>query len=266
LDLKNRRPQSCNEKFEQHTSFQDCYDPLIGIGPTPHLPFDQISSSLVNPATHNQGSYLHGSGGQPVDDYHQINNLLNNNSCKDILSTAYSSVTHGSITEGENFHNINDKSLTMDYDNQNDNGGPFSVMSDHELSSLNIKDLNRKLKEKGLSKEMIEKLKQRRRTLKNRKYATDCREKKDTEVHCLESTKDGEAENLGGIEKENEELRETLVKLKNHYAKVLEFAKKNNIELKPRNIPGMPSMAGFNPGGSDGGDTSGDDSSSIIKT
>lgn len=254
-------------EFEQHTSFQDCYDPLIGIGPTPHLPFDQISSSLINPPSHNQGSYLHGSGGQPVDDYHQINNLLNNNSCKDILSTAYSSVAHGSVAEGDNLHNINDKTLTMDYDSANDiTGGPFSVMSDHELSSLNIKDLNRKLKEKGLSKEMIEKLKQRRRTLKNRKYATDCREKKDTEVQCLETTKDGEAENLGGIEKENEELRETLVKLKNHYAKVLEFAKKNNIELKPRNIPGMPSMAGFNPGGSDGGDTSGDDSTGIIKT
>ena len=62
----------------------------------------------------------------------------------------------------------------MDYDLTNDgSGGPFAVMSDHELSSLNIKDLNRKLKEKGLSKEMIEKLKQRRRTLKNRKYATE---------------------------------------------------------------------------------------------
>jgi hypothetical protein len=47
------------------------------------------------------------------------------------------------------------------------------VISDDELSSLNIKDLNRKLKEKGLSKESIEKLKQRRRTLKNRKYATE---------------------------------------------------------------------------------------------
>ena len=92
----------------------------------------------------------------------------------DILSTAYSSVAHGGITEGDSLHNINEKTLTMDYDNANDiNGGPFSVMSDHELSSLNIKDLNRKLKEKGLSKEMIEKLKQRRRTLKNRKYATE---------------------------------------------------------------------------------------------
>ena len=62
----------------------------------------------------------------------------------------------------------------MDYDLANDGtGGPFAVMSDLELSNLNIKDLNRKLKEKGLSKEMIEKLKQRRRTLKNRKYATE---------------------------------------------------------------------------------------------
>ena len=48
-----------------------------------------------------------------------------------------------------------------------------AIVTDDELSSLNIKDLNRKLKEKGLPKETIEKLKQRRRTLKNRKYATE---------------------------------------------------------------------------------------------
>ena len=47
------------------------------------------------------------------------------------------------------------------------------IVPDDELSSLNIKDLNRKLKEKGLSKDTIEKLKQRRRTLKNRRYATE---------------------------------------------------------------------------------------------
>ena len=48
-----------------------------------------------------------------------------------------------------------------------------SVMSDEELASLNIKDLNRKLKELSLPKATVEKLKQRRRTLKNRKYATE---------------------------------------------------------------------------------------------
>ena len=51
---------------------------------------------------------------------------------------------------------------------------PFcDVITDFELASLNIKDLNRKLKEKGLCKDTIERLKQRRRTLKNRKYATE---------------------------------------------------------------------------------------------
>ena len=53
-------------------------------------------------------------------------------------------------------------------------GSQFNgIVTDDELASLNIKDLNRKLKEKGLTKETIEKLKQRRRTLKNRKYATE---------------------------------------------------------------------------------------------
>lgn len=47
------------------------------------------------------------------------------------------------------------------------------AVTDEELATMNIKDLNRKLKVKGLSKEIIERLKQRRRTLKNRKYATE---------------------------------------------------------------------------------------------
>jgi len=112
-----------------------------------------------------------------------------------------------------------------------------SIVTDDELASLNIKDLNRKLKEKGLPKETIEKLKQRRRTLKNRKYATDCREKKDTEVQTLEVAKDSVTDDIDNLEKENDELREKLTKLKNHYVKLFEFAKKNNIELKPRNVP-----------------------------
>lgn len=51
--------------------------------------------------------------------------------------------------------------------------GGDDIMPDDELASLNIKELNRRLKEKGLSKDVVERLKQRRRTLKNRKYATE---------------------------------------------------------------------------------------------
>ena len=64
--------------------------------------------------------------------------------------------------------------VSMDMDELEELGSQFNgIVTDDELASLNIKDLNRKLKEKGLSKETIEKLKQRRRTLKNRKYATE---------------------------------------------------------------------------------------------
>jgi len=117
-------------------------------------------------------------------------------------------------------------------------GGEYShVMSDDELSSLNIKDLNRKLKERGLSKEIIEKLKQRRRTLKNRKYATDCREKKDTEVHNLEEDKDVESEDITNLEQENEGLKEQINELKTRFRTFQKYAQQNGIKLKPRNIP-----------------------------
>ena len=110
-------------------------------------------------------------------------------------------------------------------------------MTDEELSSLNIKDLNRKLKDRGLPKQTIDKLKQRRRTLKNRKYATDCREKKDQEVSSLEGNKDNEEVSLQQLQDENEELQENIKQLKSFYMKAVEFAKKNKIKLRDRNVP-----------------------------
>ena len=64
-----------------------------------------------------------------------------------------------------------------------------------------------------------------------------CREKKDSEVQTLEQAKESETESIDSLEKENEELRDKLSKLKSHYLKLYDFAKKNNIELKPRNVP-----------------------------
>lgn len=112
-----------------------------------------------------------------------------------------------------------------------------ALISDDELANLNIKDLNRKLKEKGLSKVEMEKVKQRRRTLKNRKYATDCREKKDVEVHQLEGDKTGEEAEVQAIHEENEQLRASLDQLKKRYAEFVDYAKKNNIPLRQRNVP-----------------------------
>ena len=68
-------------------------------------------------------------------------------------------------------------------------------------------------------------------------YFFSCREKKDSEVQTLEQAKETETESIDSLEKENEELRDKLSKLKSHYLKLYDFAKKNNIELKPRNVP-----------------------------
>ena len=64
-----------------------------------------------------------------------------------------------------------------------------------------------------------------------------CREKKDSEVQTLEMAKENETDSIDTLEKENDDLRDKLSKLKSHYLKLYEFAKKNNIELKPRNVP-----------------------------
>ena len=64
-----------------------------------------------------------------------------------------------------------------------------------------------------------------------------CREKKDTEVQTLEVAKEHEAEEIDDLEKQNDDLRDKLAKLKTQYLKLFDFAKKNNIKFKARNIP-----------------------------
>jgi len=180
-------------------------------------PFDAFSQDNLLALDSEQPSNITVSNHQNT-----YNNSYHNNNTKGVTASKVAKITTDTLEDQQNM------------DDTNQYGG---IVSDDELASLNIKDLNRKLKERGLPKETIEKLKQRRRTLKNRKYATDCREKKDSEVHTLESTKDNEVDTIDSLEKENDELRDKLSKLKSHYVKLFEFAKKNSIELKPRNVP-----------------------------
>ena len=56
---------------------------------------------------------------------------------------------------------------------------PSENISDEELVTFNVKELNRILKTKGLSREEVANIKQRRRTLKNRGYAATVRVKRE---------------------------------------------------------------------------------------
>jgi len=105
------------------------------------------------------------------------------------------------------------------------------IIADSELINIDIKELNKMLKEKGISKELSVRLKQRRRTLKNRNYASSCREKKDEEIQSLERLKGQEVEEVSKMEEENRRLREEIENMERRYDRIAEFARKQNLDV-----------------------------------
>ena len=74
-------------------------------------------------------------------------------------------------------------------------------------------------------------LKQRRRTLKNRNYASSCREKKDEEILTLEKEKGSEVEEITRMEEENEMIQKDIEQMKRKYRLLEQFAKEQNLEI-----------------------------------
>ncbi|CAG5113248.1 Oidioi.mRNA.OKI2018_I69.chr2.g7371.t1.cds [Oikopleura dioica] len=97
---------------------------------------------------------------------------------------------------------------------------------DEELKSISVRELNRKLKQSGCTKEQMINIKQRRRTLKNRGYAANCRTKRQTQTHQLTL----DLQRAQQAEQKLSKAYEESVKAKEAYERHLSALKKQNDE------------------------------------
>ncbi|XP_023240231.1 transcription factor MafK-like [Centruroides sculpturatus] len=102
---------------------------------------------------------------------------------------------------------------------------------DNELTSLPVKELNKRLKTGEFSKQVIKKLKQRRRTLKNRGYAASCRNKRMELKENLETRRKDIVDEICELKETNIKLEKDINTIREMILELKSSIDMNNIKL-----------------------------------
>lgn len=104
-------------------------------------------------------------------------------------------------------------------------------ISDKQLVTLSVRELNRHLKSSKLSKTQVQLMKQRRRTLKNRGYAASCRNKRSEKKGKLEVQKSEELREISSLNQEISQYRSMISHLKAKIFECQAFAQQHQISF-----------------------------------
>ncbi|XP_013787852.1 transcription factor MafG-like isoform X2 [Limulus polyphemus] len=104
-------------------------------------------------------------------------------------------------------------------------------INDDELIRFSVRELNCHLKMCGLSRAEITKMKQRRRTLKNRGYAASCRNKRMEHNDELQQDKNDTFIEITKLKEENKKIQEDIDNIREKYEELKHFAQQQNISI-----------------------------------